>query len=128
DLFVREMALQYGSLLTIPITLVVGEQKTRINAERIPWRETHADDASRREAYDQYGRDTFGFTPFDFIPLQLPAQGVEGVAFILPFTPNLASKQTHHVYVKGMLLAESVDNVVPEWAFFVKCVINSTKL
>ena len=53
---------------------------------------------------------------------------MDGVAFVLPFSPSLATKRTHRVYLKNMLLSEKAENLVPDWAFFVKCVVNANDL
>ena len=62
------------------------------------------------------------------MPLRAAAGDVDGVAFVLPYTPNLAAKRTHRVYLKNMLLSEEADNLLPDWAFFVKAVVNVNDL
>ena len=37
-------------------------------------------------------------------------------------------RATHRVYVHQMLLSESCDNLLPEWAFFVRAVVDSSDL
>jgi HSP90 family molecular chaperone len=37
-------------------------------------------------------------------------------------------KKTHRVYLKNMLLAEQTEGLLPDWAFFVKCVVNARDL
>ncbi|ETJ45318.1 HSP90 family heat shock protein, partial [human gut metagenome] len=53
--------------------------------------------------------------------------GVSGVAFVLPqaVAPGSGS---HRVYTKQMLLGPRVDKILPEWAFFVRAVINADSL
>ena len=75
-----------------------------------------------------YGRRTFEIGFVDCIPLRSPVGAVDGVAFVLPFSPSLASKRTHRVYLKNMLLSEEAEGLVPEWAFFVKCAVNADDL
>ena len=67
-----------------------------------------------------YAQDKLGFTPFDVIHLNNPAAGLTGVAFVLPFAANPAERATHRVYLKRMLLAENVEGLLPDWAFFVR--------
>ena len=76
----------------------------------------------------EYGRNTFGTTFFDAIPLHSDAGKVDGIAFVLPYSPSLAHKRTHRVYLKNMLLSESAEGLLPDWAFFVKCVVNAQGL
>src|SRR5262249_37665323 len=75
-----------------------------------------------------YGRRVFGTDFFDAIPLRAAVGGVDGVAFVLPFSPSLAARRTHRVYLKNMLLSETAENLLPDWAFFVKCVVNADGL
>ena len=75
-----------------------------------------------------YGEQVFGFTPFDVIELNVPEAGLTGAAFVLPTPVNPATRGGHRVYLKRMLLAESVEGLLPEWAFFARCVVDSTEL
>lgn len=75
-----------------------------------------------------YGSNIFKQKFIDYIPLHSSIGGVEGIAFILPHSPSPSAKTPHRVYLKKMLLAETVTDILPEWAFFVKCVINVNDL
>ena len=114
---VRELAELYGSLL--PVVVEVDGQ--RVTADELPW-------ASGRAALSSYGKSVFGFAPFDVIDLNVPEAGLTGVAFVLPTPVNPASRGGHRVYLKRMLLSESVEGLLPEWAFFARCVVDSTEL
>jgi molecular chaperone HtpG len=70
----------------------------------------------------------FGTDFLDVIPLRSEAGDVDGVAYVLPASPHFNAKQKHRVYLKQMLLSESAENLLPEWAFFVKCVVNANGL
>ncbi|HZH92065.1 MAG TPA: HSP90 family protein [Pyrinomonadaceae bacterium] len=127
---VRRMAHHYGSLLPYPITLAAGDDApaVRINEEPPPWKQTFADSHDERRAYLDYGRETFEMDFFDYIPLRSRAGDVQGVAYVLPFSPSLATKKTHKVYLKNMLVSENAEGLLPDWAFFVKCVVNAGDL
>ena len=60
--------------------------------------------------------------------MRAEAGQVEGVAYVLPFSPNFHARQTHRVYLKDMLLSERAENLLPDWAFFVRCVVNAQEL
>jgi molecular chaperone HtpG len=120
---VAERAVHFGGLLPYPIRVVSGKGSRVVNENGAPWRHR----ASRAELLD-YGRRTFEVDFVDCIPLRSPVGAVDGVAFVLPFSPSLASKRTHRVYLKNMLLSEQAEGLVPEWAFFVKCVVNADDL
>ncbi len=125
---VAELAAHFGGLLPFPIRLTTGKGTRRINAERPPWRCRFETPAAQRTALLEYGQQVFGMEFFDAIPLRCSAGEADGVAFVLPFSPSLATKRTHRVYLKNMLLSETADNLLPEWAFFVKCIVNAGKL
>jgi molecular chaperone HtpG len=114
---VRELAELYGSLL--PVTVVVDGQT--VTAGRVPWE-------MGRNGLLAYGERVFGFTPFDVIEINVPEAGLTGAAFVLPTPVNPAVRGGHRVYLKRMLLAESVEGLLPDWAFFARCVVDSTEL
>ncbi len=125
--FVRDTVRHFGNHLPFPIDVVVGDDVQRIN-ETPPWRRKFASRAAQQEGLLEYGRATFGDEFLDAVPLTSSVGGVEGVAFVLSHSTRLASKRTHRVYLKNMLLSEQAENLLPEWAFFVKCVVNATEL
>ncbi len=118
---VIELVRLFGALLPLEIR-VNGE---RVTDGRAPWEATGA--AQRAELVG-YAQDKLGFTPFDVIPLNIPAAGLTGVAFVLPFPANPTERATHRVYLKRMLLAEGVEGLLPDWAFFVRAVIDTSEL
>ena len=125
---VSELANHFAGMLPTPIRVVAGRETTIANAGGPPWRRRFASTEQQTRELLEFGRDTFGMAFFDAIPLKSKVGAVDGVAFILPYSPNLASKRTHRVYLKGMLLSENVEGLLPEWAFFVKCVVNADSL
>lgn len=125
---VRQLALHYGGLLPFPILLTADGTTARINTEGAPWRRKYESAGDKRAALLSYGREVFGSDFIDCIPLKSSSGDVEGVAFVLPFSPHYNAKQKHRVYLKNMLLSESAENLLPDWAFFVKCVVNANDL
>ncbi|NEA34165.1 HSP90 family protein [Streptomyces sp. SID13031] len=119
---VIELIRLFGALLPLEIR-VNGEQVTD---GRAPWEASGT--AAQRAELVGYAQDKLGFTPFDVIPLNIPAAGLTGVAFVLPFPANPAERATHRVYLKRMLLAEGVEGLLPDWAFFVRAVIDTSEL
>ncbi|WP_157245214.1 HSP90 family protein [Nonomuraea typhae] len=121
---VAELAALYGSLLPVEVT-VNGRPATVAGP---PWLARHGNPAERRAALLGYGRDLFGFTPFDVLDLNVPEAGLTGVAFILPTQANPAVKGAHRVYLKRMLLTEHAEGLLPGWAFFARCVVDAGEL
>ncbi len=125
---VRERVKHFGGLLPFPVRVNSGKISEVVNADGAPWRNEFASDKERTRALLAFGQESFGLRFLDAIPLQSKVGAVEGVAFVLPFTPNLATKQKHRVYLKNMLLSEEAENLLPDWAFFVKAVVNANDL
>ncbi|HLM59191.1 MAG TPA: HSP90 family protein [Pyrinomonadaceae bacterium] len=96
-----------------------------INARFTPWRTEHLSTAQQRVEWMNYARNSLRIEPFDCFPLQASSGKVSGVAFVHShaYVPN--NQQNHQVYLKGMLLNERLDNLLPSSAFFVTCVINA---
>lgn len=115
---VKELAALFGAMLPCPVR-VDGEL---INAPSLPWQ------SESRSELIAAAEQTWGFTPFDVIELSVPEAGLTGVAVVLPMAANPAARAGHRVYLKRMLLAEGVEGLLPEWAFFARCVIDATEL
>jgi molecular chaperone HtpG len=114
---VAELATLYGSLLPVAVTV----DGRAITGDALPW------DRPQPERL-AYAEETLGFRPFDVIELDVPAAGLSGAAFVLPTPVNPASRGGHRVYLKRMLLSEHVEGLLPEWAFFARCVVDSAEL
>lgn len=125
--FVKDTAAHYGGHLPIPIEISCGDDRQVINTTP-PWEFQDSSEQSLTEALLEYGRETFEMNLLDAIPLKSESGKVSGVAYVLPHAAPVASKRTHRVYLKNMLLSESVEGLLPDWAFFVKCVVNASNL
>jgi molecular chaperone HtpG len=121
---VTELARHYGALL--PYDVRVGDEA--VNEGVLPWRAPHPDPETRREALLRYGERLFGAPPFDVIDLDVAEAGLSGVAFVLPEEAHPSETARHRVYVKRMLVGDRVDKIMPDWAFFVRCVLDAGEL
>jgi molecular chaperone HtpG len=121
---VARLARHYGGLLPYPVRLVTPTGVSQVNDEPPPWDEQFDDEEVERAAYLDYGRRMFGVDFLDYVPLRSRVGDVRGAAYVLPYSPSLAARKTHRVYLKNMLLSEDVEGLLPDWAFFVKCVVN----
>lgn len=114
----------FGGLLPVEVT-VDGKSVT---GDGPPWLAAYRTTADRDEALAAYGEAVFGFSPFAVLDLSVPEAGLTGLAFVLPAAANPAARGGHRVYLKRMLLAEAVEGLLPDWAFFVRCVVDMTEL
>lgn len=80
------------------------------------------------EAALEYGRGLIGAAPLDVIEIGEPATGTRGLAYVLPYAPPPSARQATRMYLGRMLLAERAADVLPDWAFFVRAVVDSTGL
>ncbi|MFD5493622.1 HSP90 family protein [Streptomyces sp. NPDC001812] len=133
---VQSLARHFGSLLRHPVTFDDGTGGTGgsggpgapVNPEAAPWARTYPTPGARSRALAAYGEEVFGFTPLDTIELDLPAVGLKGIACVLPEAVPAGRRHGHRVHVKGMLLSEQAEEILPEWAFFVRCVVDAESL
>jgi len=121
---VMELARHYGALLPYDI---------RVNGEPVtegppPWEREWPTERERRRALLQYGTRIVGAEPFDVIDLAVPEAGLRGVAYVLPHQTSPGEPARHRVYLKRMLLSDRAEQITPEWAFFVRCVLDSEEL
>jgi molecular chaperone HtpG len=126
---IRRLIQFFGALLPVPIRMqTAGRGQVQINRDPPAWRCAYDSLEQARRAMLDYGRQVFGEDFVDVIPLQSIAGDVDGLAFVLPYSPSPAAKSQHRVYLKNMLLSESAEGVLPDWAFFVRCVVNANGL
>ncbi|WP_221353873.1 HSP90 family protein [Streptomyces beigongshangae] len=121
---VLSLARDFGSLL--PYDVRVGDEA--VTDLPAPWDRAHPGPAARRVALARHCHDLFGFTPLDSIELNVPLAGVRGVAYVLPSAVSPARRAGHRVHLKGMLLTERAEQLLPDWAFFVRCVLDTDSL
>ncbi|MFJ2581540.1 HSP90 family protein [Kitasatospora aureofaciens] len=125
---VLALARDFGSLLRQEVTVVdANGTEHRVNRTP-PWAERHSSPLARRDALAEYCRSTFDFTPLDAIDLDLPLVGLRGVAYVLPDAAPPSRRSGHRVHLKGMLLSDQADELLPDWAFFVRCVVDTDGL
>ncbi|MEU7480675.1 HSP90 family protein [Lentzea sp. NPDC042327] len=114
---VRPLVSDYGDLLPAVVT-VDGEVVTR---GLRPWDDEDAE-------LSAYCEQVLGFTPFEAIPIEVEAAGLTGVAFVLPSGVHPGTRQTHRVYLKRMLVGDNVEGLLPDWAYFVRCVVDASAI
>ncbi|MGW6863042.1 HSP90 family protein [Streptomyces sp. NPDC054901] len=127
---VERLARDYGSLLPYDITFDDGEggAPRPVTDRPAVWDRPFPTPAARRVALAGQCARLFGFTPLDTIDLDLPVAGVRGVAYVLPEATSPAHRAGHRVHLKGMLLTDQASNLLPDWAFFVRVVLDTDTL
>ena len=73
-----------------------------------------------------FGNWLFDDDFLDGIPIQ--TAHLSGVAYILPYQTDPSMKSGHRIYLKHMLLTEDGNTLLPSWAFFLRCFLNTRNL
>ena len=120
---VRELATTFAEFLPVRVTVQTPGGDVEIT-RAAPFLDETAEPATIVE----YGRDLVGTTPMDVIEIGDPATGTQGLAYVLPYAPPPGARQATRTYLGRMLLSEHAADVLPDWAFFVRAVIDSTGL
>lgn len=123
------LARDFGEYLPVPIHVVTPAGLERINREAIFTRagEARSDPAVAELLHEEAVR-RIGSAAFEIIDLDDPEAGVQGCAFVLPVPQSPGARGMHSVYLDRMLLSHHVDELLPGWAFFVRCVISTSTL
>lgn len=129
------LASDYADMLPVEVAVRVtaaGQRIwRRISLPALPWAkgegEHQPNQHERALALTNYAEKTLGFTPLAALELDVPATGTTGVAYVLPQAVSPGSGR-HRVYVKNMLVNTREDTLLPDWAFFVRAVVNSESL
>lgn len=123
---VGELLEKFGGFLRYPITYVQPDidKAVAVNSSFALFA-----DLDKHDEVDllRFGEKLFGETFLAAIPLSLPSGQTRGVAYIRD-RASLGSAQSNRVYVKDMFLADSVDNLLPDWAYFLRAVVNTSVL
>jgi molecular chaperone HtpG len=125
---VTELAREYGCLLPYDVTVESAKRTVRTTEHPAVWDRAYASSRDRRAALLGYAAEELGFAPLDVIDLDVPLAGLRGAGFILPQPANPAEGSRHRVYLKGMLLSDSAQGLLPDWAFFVRCAVDTDAL
>lgn len=122
--FLERLLTEYGEYLPLRITLErVG---TRTNPNPLadkpkPWDLPPAQQT-------QWCAENFGFMPFSGIKIEIPIAGIKGIGFVLATGANPGQSLKHRVYLRNMLLSKTATDLLPDWAYFIRLVLNTEHL
>lgn len=121
---IERLIVYYGLLLPFPIVIRQSGQEKQINPTYLPWDGR----STNKQELLLFGQMIFNEAFFDCVPIQSEKGNVSGVAYILNYSVLPSAKNHHRIYLKNMLLTEKGDDLIPEWAVFTRCIINTTDL
>ena len=117
---VERLAASYASYLPVDLVVETAGGPVIAAGRRFPW------EGGGRDAALSLGEVVVGARPLDVVDLPDPVSGVRGQAFVLPHPTG--TRGGHRLYAKRMLVGESVPDVLPDWAFFVRAVLDTERL
>lgn len=120
----KKILVNYGEVLPYPIYLHHQGEEVLINTPSPVWLHPKA---TKKELLD-YGAKAFQSSALDVFRVKTESGRVEGVLYILPFRTQFSVRNSHKIYLKRMLLSEDDCNLLPPWAFFVRCLVNADGL
>lgn len=115
---IKELVQYYGLLLPIPIYL--NDYEKPLN--HIPENFTPICRANLLS----FGSWLFDEEFLDAIPIK--TKHLSGIAYVLPYATDSTVKNGHRIYLKNMLLTDQGMPLLPEWAFFLRCFLNTSSL
>lgn len=115
---VAELVRYYG--LALPVPVYLSGDPERLNS--IPADFTGVS----RSQLLSFGEWLFEEEFLEAIPIQ--TSHISGVAYVLPYRTAPSAKGRHRIYLKQMLLTERGDTLLPSWAFFLQCFLNTRGL
>lgn len=123
---VGALAELFAAYLPVELIVHTPDGPRDVGGRTFPWEDPTLTGGRRREADERLSDDLLGIRPLDVIELADPVTGVHGFAFV---TPAPAGRRAHHrLYAKRMLVGEAVEAILPDWAFFVRAVLDGDRL
>jgi len=115
---------KYGEFVKESIAVEInGESKGIIN-KKFPWEQN-----SSNEEVLAFGKEIFtlNFSNFFFLKSEKD-DSLQGIVYILPFPSDHKRENNSAVYVNGMFISNNCSIIMPEWASFVRVVLNNPLL
>ncbi|RRC96314.1 HSP90 family protein [Schaalia canis] len=120
----RELIRYYGQYLPVNVTIERADSQEPgepLTLPAAPWEMTHMQ-------RDRWCAENFGFMPFESFEVEVPTSGVKGVAYVLANGASPGQSLRHHVYLRRMLLTQKATDFLPDWAYFVRVVVDTEHL
>ncbi len=113
---------EYGFLLRVPIFFVGKDQQKVVNDNFIPWRQQ----LSMADSIMEFGEQIFDEPFFDVITLT--GDGIRGYAYVSTRQTNVSTSVHHKIFLKSMYVTEDGRDLLPQWAFFTRCIVDMDDL
>jgi molecular chaperone HtpG len=125
---ILDTARYYGDLLPVKVTFTHEGRRDEFGGGPLPWQGVNLASDSGQAQMLAYGESLFGSGMMAAIPITSAAAGATGVAFLLAEPRSVHVPQDHRAYLRRMLVSDSLPGLTPDWAYFVRCVVNVNDL
>ncbi len=115
---IMRLVRYYGLMLPVPIYL--NDEPEPLNYVPSDFRKLG------RGSLLAFGEWLFDEEFLDAIPIH--TKHLSGVAYVLSYKTDATVKEGHRIYLKNMLLTDQGVPLLPDWAFFLRCFINTYAL
>lgn len=109
---------EYGFLLRTPIVFEGENCQKILNSNFIPWRQQ----LSMADSIMEFGEQVFEETFFDVITLT--GDGIRGYAYVSTRQTNVSTIVHHKIFLKSMYVTDDGRDLIPQWAFFTRCIVD----
>jgi len=115
----------YGAYLKVPIAYERDGNFQENIQKTFPWE--GANQGSHEVALG-FGMEQFGISFSHYIPLRDASGETVGMAYIMPRASHQGEEAGHRVYIRDMYITDQAKGLLPNWAFFLRAVVNSANL
>lgn len=122
---VRASIERYACYLPVQIRFVTPGDEAVLNKEAVFLKPLSEESAAEQVAW---ATAHLGSQPFGVLEIHVPETDTHGIAYVLSAPTPPSVRSTHTVYLGRMLVSDQVTDLLPPWAFFVRCVVTSTGL
>lgn len=119
---IKTLVQYFAEYLNPPIRL----NNRQVNSGRTPWEMHFPSREMEQQTLLAYGKKAFGEDFMAALPIKTRDGHTDGALFFLPYATRQEGR--NRVYLKRMLLTSEATKILPEWASFVKAVINTDRL
>lgn len=109
---------EYGFLLRTSIVFEGENHQKILNSNFIPWRQQ----LSMADSIMEFGEQVFEEDFFDVITLT--GDGIRGYAYVSARQTNISTTVHHKIFLKSMYVTDEGKDLIPQWAFFTRCIVD----
>ncbi|MGX7418725.1 HSP90 family protein [Carnobacterium gallinarum] len=123
-----EILFKYGACLEVPIYFSTQNIEQFINKETLALGESDDFKSLSHEKILELGELLLKEEFQDYFFIQTKNGKTKGIAYIVPYTLRINAKKRNTVFLNQMFVSDQVDVILPNWAFFTRCIIWTSEL